>query len=162
MDTDKKLEENIRNSIEMMMGEGMTFADTHGIRPQELEALYKLGLGFYQAGNFDKAETVFKFLVMIEHTSSKYLTALGAVYQVKKNFDKAVEAYGVAGFLDMHNPKPHYYAAECLLQKGDVDDAENAIISLLDCCPAGTAKNDKYRAKAEKLMAAIRLAKQKA
>ena len=150
---DSITEENV---IEMMtqLGEGATLREMRGITDAEMEAIYAMGVNFYKAGNYDDAEKVFKFLVMFDHMSSRYWTAMGSLRQVQRRFAQAVEAYKFASFLDLENPKPLYYAAECLVALGDKAKALDALAAV-DEFAAKDAKGAQFRAKAAALRALI-------
>ena len=132
-----------------------TVRELKGITDEEMEAMYSLGYSFYTTGRYDDAEKVFRFLVLFDHLSAKYWTALGAVQQVKKLYVDAVASYGYASFLDLENPKPQYYAAECFLAMGDKENASSALAALDEFCPKNTEIGREYRAKAEALKAMI-------
>ena len=134
-----------------MLEQGATLGDIRGITPQQLKAVYNMGLGFYNTGRYDDADKVFRFLVLFDHLEAKYWIALGAVQQVKRNFQGAVMSYGYGSFLDLHNPKPQYYAAECYLAMGDIENAKSALAALEEFCPKDTDLGREYRAKAAKL-----------
>lgn len=156
---EKVREELLRQTAEFITGV-TTMAERKGITHEELEAVYNVGRTYYTTGNIGEAEKVFEFLCLMQHTDPKYQIALGAVRQLKKEFPAAIRNYACAMMLDMHQPKPHFHAAECYLALGDLDNAESGALSLLDCCPAGAGKNDIYRAKAEKLLALVKNARE--
>lgn len=89
---DKMINDIAETTVKMLNGV-TTVADTKGISARELEAVYNVGYMYYKTAKYDEAEKIFFFLTAIEHTSSKYWTALGAVRQAQKNYDKAIEAY---------------------------------------------------------------------
>lgn len=132
-----------------------TIAEMRGITHEELEAVYSTGFSFYNTGRYDDAETIFKFLVMFDHLEQKYWVGLGAVAQVKKEYAKAVVAYSYAGFLDLENPKPQYYAAECYYALGDKEKALSALACLEEYCPRGTEEGKEFRKKASQLKAKV-------
>jgi hypothetical protein len=70
---------------------------------------------------------------------------------VKKAFDGAITAYAYASFLDIHNPKPQYHAAECYLAKGDRANALSSLAALEAFAPEDTDVGREYRAKAAEL-----------
>ena len=150
-----------QNVVQMMDGV-TTVADVRGISREQLEAVYHVAYTYYNSGKFDDAETLFKFLCMVEHTDHKYWTALGAVRHAKKDYAKAIEAYAQAALLNASDPKPHLYAAECAMLVGNFDMADSGCVSVLALCPAGVGKNDVYRAKAEKLQSVIKALREKA
>jgi type III secretion system low calcium response chaperone LcrH/SycD len=155
--TNTKLAEELDNEIKdvakKLFQDGATLGELKGITPRELNAVYQMGLGFYNTGRYDDAEKVFRFLVLFDHLNARYWTGLGAVFQVKKNYADAITAYGYASFLDLKNPKPQYLAAECFLALGDKTNALSAIAALEQFCPKETELGREYLAKATALKA---------
>ena len=153
--TNTKLAEELDNEIKdvakKLFQDGATLGELKGITPRELNAVYQMGLGFYNTGRYDDAEKVFSFLVLFDHLESKYWLAAGAVQQVKKNFEKAKAAYTQAAILDIHSPKPQYYVAECYLALGQKDDAVASLDTLLEYCTGTDEVTQEFRAKAEEL-----------
>ena len=153
--TNTKLAEELDNEIKdvakKLFQDGATLGELKGITPRELNAVYQMGLGFYNTGRYDDAEKVFSFLVMFDHLEPKYWLAAGAVQQVKKNFEKAKAAYVQAAMLDIHGPKPQYYVAECYLALGQKDDALASLETLLEYCNGQDEVTKEFRAKAEEL-----------
>ena len=153
--TNTKLAEELDNEIKdvakKLFQDGATLGELKGITPRELNAVYQMGLGFYNTGRYDDAEKVFSFLVMVDHLEPKYWLAAGAVQQVKKNFEKAKAAYVQAAMLDIHGPKPQYYVAECYLALGQKDDALASLETLLEYCNGQDEVTKEFRAKAEAL-----------
>lgn len=137
-----------------VLKEGYTLNQLRGITPDELEAIYSVGFNFYQTGKFAEAEKIFRFLVLLNHLDSKYWTALGAVLQVQKNFDKAIEAYGMATFLDIHNSKSQYFAAECHLLQGNAEKALSALTAL-ETYATSSPTSQEFLAKGKALKAKI-------
>ena len=147
----EELDKNIKEVAKKLFEDGATLGELKGITPRELNAVYQMGLGFYNTGRYDDAEKVFTFLVMFDHLEPKYWTAVGAVQQVKKNFEKAKAAYTQAALLDIHAPKPQYYVAECFLALGQKDDALASLDSLLENCTGTNEVTQQFRAMAEEL-----------
>ena len=132
-----------------------TVRELKGITDSEMEAIYSLGYSFYTTGRYEDAEKVFRFLVLFDHLNQKYWTGLGAVYQVEKRYSEAITAYGYASFLDLKNPKPQYFAAECFAALGDKSNALSAIAALETYCPNSTELGRDYLAKAADLKAKL-------
>lgn len=127
-----------------------TLRELKGVTDGELEAIYAVGVNFYKAGNYPDAEKIFRFLTLFEHTSSRFWTSLGSAQQVQKRFADALKSYQFASFLDLHNPKPMYYAAECFLMLGDKTNAQLALASLAKYAPDDD-KGRRFKAKGEAL-----------
>lgn len=148
---DAELDKDLKDLAKKLFQDGATLGEVKGITRRELNAVYQMGLGFYNTGRFDDAEKVFTFLVMFDHLEPKYWLAAGAVQQVKKNFEKAKGAYTQAVLLDIHNPKPQYYAAECYLALGQRENALATLDTLLEYCTGADEVTRDFRAKAEEL-----------
>lgn len=136
-------------------GDGATLRAMRGLSDEEMEAIYAMGVNFYKAGNYADAEKVFRFLTLFDHLNSRYWTGLGSLRQVQRQFAAAIEAYRFASFLDLENPKPMYYAAECHLSLGQKDEARAALDALAEYAPKTTEKGRTYLAKAAQLRAAL-------
>ena len=148
--TAEKIEEAAKALAEMG-----TVRELKGITDAEMEAIYSMGYSFYNTGRYDDAEKVFRFLVLFDHLCPKYWTGLGAVAQMKRDYQKAVEYYGYASFLDIRNPKPQYFAAECFAAMGDKPNALSALAALEMYCPENTELGREYRKKAAELKASL-------
>lgn len=147
---DKMTPEMIEETAKSFIGMG-TIRDLKGLTDEEMEAIYSMGFGFYNTGRYDDAEKVFKFLVMFDHLCQKYWVGLGAVHQMKKDYEKAITCYGFGSFLDLKNPKPQYHAAECFLALGDKVNATSALDALEEYCPTNTEIGREFRTKASEL-----------
>ena len=147
-------DENLAAALKAF-GDGTTLRAMRGISDEEMEAIYAMGVNFYKAGNYEDAEKVFKFLTMFDHLNSRYWTAMGSLRQVQRKFAEAVQAYHLASFLDLENPKPMYYGAECLLALGQKQEALDALTALEQYAPKTTDKGRTYLAKGKALKARI-------
>ena len=148
--TAEKIEEAAKALAEMG-----TVRELKGITDAEMEAIYSMGYSFYNTGRYDDAEKVFRFLVLFDHLNPKYWTGLGAVQQVKKLYGDAITSYGYASFLDLDNPKPQFFAAECFLALGDKTNALSSLAALEEFCPKDKEIGREYLAKAAELKALI-------
>ena len=128
-----------------------TMRELKGITKAEMEAVYSVGFNMYRTGRYDDAEKIFRFLVLFDHLEPKYWMGVGAIQQVRKDYQGAIASYGYASFLDLKNPKPQLHAAECFLAMGDKVNAASALIALDKYCPADTQIGREYRAKAAEL-----------
>jgi type III secretion system low calcium response chaperone LcrH/SycD len=129
-----------------------TMRELKGITKAEMEAVYSVGFNMYRTGRYDDAEKIFRFLVLFDHLEPKYWMGVGAIQQVRKDFQGAIASYGYASFLDLKNPKPQLHAAECFLAMGDKPNAASALVALDQYCPPETTEiGREYRAKAAEL-----------
>ena len=129
-----------------------TMRELKGITKAEMEAVYSVGFNMYRTGRYDDAEKIFRFLVLFDHLEPKYWMGVGAIQQVRKDYNGALASYGYASFLDLQNPKPQLHAAECFLALGDKPNAASALLALDKYCPPeSTPIGREYRAKAAEL-----------
>lgn len=138
--------EAIRKGMDAII-DGGTLKDAKGLTTADCEAIYSVGLNAYKVGRYEDADTVFRYLVFVDHLNAKYWIALGAVQQMRRDFQKAVASYSYASFLNLDDPKPQYHAAECFLALGDKESAKSALAALDMYAP----KDSPYREKAKKL-----------
>ena len=129
-----------------------TMRELKGITKAEMEAVYSVGFNMYRTGRYDDAEKIFRFLVLFDHLEPKYWMGVGAVQQVRKDYQGAIASYGYASFLDLSNPKPQLHAAECFLALGDKANAASSLVALDKYCPPETTEiGREYRAPAAEM-----------
>ena len=129
-----------------------TMRELKGITKAEMEAVYSVGFNMYRTGRYDDAEKIFRFLVLFDHLEPKYWLGVGAVQQVRKDYQGAIASYGYSSFLDLSNPKPQLHAAECFLALGDKVNAASSLMALDKYCPPeSTPVGREYRAKAAEM-----------
>ena len=145
--------EDALNALVSMVEKGLTtVAELRGISTDELEAVYALAYDYYRVGNYDSAETLFRFLTVMDHFNEKYWMGMAAVYQVQKRFKEALRIYAfVAVTLNVKNVNASYYAAECYLATGDVTNATSALEHVKTYADAKTEEGREMLAKAAKL-----------
>lgn len=125
-------EEDLMELVEQFVECGATIKDLKGLNDETMEAIYALAYNLYNGGRYKESETLFQFLSFHDHLEPKYFMGLGAARQMNKKYESAVEAYGIAGFLNMEDPLPAFYAAECHLALGNLDLAESALIGTIE------------------------------
>lgn len=95
--------------------DGATFKEIHGIPESTMQGIYAFAYEFYQQGKLQEAETFFRFLSIYDFYNADYVMGLAAVYQLKKNYEKAVELYALAFMLAKKDYRPLFYAGQCNL-----------------------------------------------
>ena len=129
-DVDGEAQHLAELAIEIIEGK-TDLAIIQGITTQELEAVYTLGHGFFQAGDYDKALSMFQFLTLHRHTEARFWFGLGATQQMLRSHALAVQSYGVSAMLDLDNPQVPLRAGECFLALGDKANARGALEAAL-------------------------------
>lgn len=99
---------------------GATLKDVYAVPHDTMQDLYKLAFDFYQHGKLDDAESIFRLLCIYDFYNPEYAMGLGAVHQLKKNYEKAIEFYALAYSLSEDDYRPMFYAGQCnlMLRKG--------------------------------------------
>ncbi|CAI1686038.1 Salmonella invasin chaperone [Serratia fonticola] len=102
-----------------VMSEGVMLKDIHGISNEMMEQMYSHAHHFYQQGRLDDAESFFSFLCMYDLNNADYFIGLGAVNQLKKNYQKACDLYALAYVIAKDNFSPIFYSGQCQLLMGN-------------------------------------------
>ena len=103
------------------------FKDVQGFTDAEMEALYTIAYNAVQAGAFDKAEKLFRFLALFDQSQVKYWKGLGLCLFTRGEYDAALQAYSMAAMLDIEDALAPMRLAECHLALGDVATAIGAL-----------------------------------
>lgn len=129
-------------------------ADAIGLTDADLEVIYSLGYGFYNAGQYDDALTVFRFLCLHRYTDKRFWFGLGATAQMKGEDEFALRAYAMSGLIDEKDPQVPLRAAEVMIRKGDKQNARAALeatISIADQAQNGDTHARRARVLLEEL-----------
>ena len=99
------------------------------IRPteQNFEKFYEKGYNLYKTGHYKEAIPYFEMLSIVNPKQPKYFMALGASYQMLKEYEKAVDFYALCAMLDEYNPIPQYHMAGCMIK---MDAPFGALVAL--------------------------------
>lgn len=151
---------HLQEVLEHFMKYGGVLKDAHNISDKEMEAIYSVGYNLYESGKYDDGLKVFKFLCFFDHLEKKYWLGLGAVNQMLKKYNDAVNAYSMAAMLDIDDPAPAMHAADCLLLTGNKEKAESALNFVLEMTP-DEEKTAAYRKRAEAVLGLMEKDKKK-
>lgn len=118
-----------------------------GIRPKTalqlsdevMEGIYGYAYNMYNRGMYKEASHIFRLLIMLDYTQTKYLMGLGASLHMLKDYQAAVTVYTMAGLMGDNNPLPHYHAADCYLK---LDEAAEATFELTQAIAKAGKKPD--------------------
>jgi len=124
-------DEQLQALVDRFLTQGETLKSIKGLSDPEMEAIYSVAYHMFQHGQFEKAESVFRFLCFFDHLEHKYWLGLGACRKAGKDFTGAIDAFGLAGLLDVNDPRPAMESAECHLQLGNRPQAISALNAAL-------------------------------
>lgn len=123
----QKTEKDFEAASEKLIKQGVFPKDTFGLSDGMVEGIYGQAYRLYNTGKYEDAGQLFKLLMLIDGTESKYSMGLAACFHMNKQFKTATELYAICGIIDGQSPLPHYHSADCYIQ---MKDKLSAVISL--------------------------------
>lgn len=102
---------------------GVPLKEVYGISSEMMDAIYAQAYSLYQVNKLDEAEKFFRFLCIYDFHNPDYAIGLGAVYQLKKDYQKAIEMYAAAYIVGDKELRPVLYAGQCALLLNQRDKA---------------------------------------
>lgn len=102
---------------------GATLKDVNGVSNDTMNDVYKLAYDFYHHGKLNDAESLFRFLCIYDFYNPEYAMGLAAVYQLKKDYQKAIDFYALSYSLSKDDYRPMFYAGQCNLMQRRVVQA---------------------------------------
>lgn len=113
---EKEVEQYSDSLIEAIQG-GATLKDVNAVSNETMNDVYKLAYDFYHHGKLNDAESLFRFLCIYDFYNPEYAMGLAAVYQLKKDYQKAIDFYALAYSLSKDDYRPMFYAGQCNLMQ---------------------------------------------
>lgn len=110
---------SIKELADRMIKQGMTPKDSMGLTNRFLESVYAQAYRLYNTGKYIEATHLFRFLILMDSTESKYVLGLAACFHMLKEYKNAIQTYTMCAILDPRNPIPHYHASDCYIQMKD-------------------------------------------
>ncbi len=99
-------------------------------RQEDTRTLYELGFTLYKMKEYNKAETIFRKLVIVMPLEKSHWQGLASSLQMQNRFEDALVHWSMYAFIDPNSPIPHFHAAECLFKIGDYKDCLKALSAL--------------------------------
>lgn len=130
---DERLEQ-LYDSMLQGIQEGATFKDMYGVSDETMEALYAQAYRFYTSGKLADAEKLFRFLCIYDFHNVEYALGLGAVLQLQKRYEKALDVYGMAYVISEGNEAALFYAGQCHFLLRRRGNARRCFKLLLETC----------------------------
>ncbi|CCB86962.1 MULTISPECIES: SycD/LcrH family type III secretion system chaperone [Parachlamydia] len=118
--------------IRQEMSEGKNLKDIIGYTDETMEKFYGAAYRLFQAKEYEKASDAFLFLTTLDPQVHNYWLGLGMSEQLKKEYEGALVAYGMAVMTEMSNPVPHYHSASCYLAVGDDENAKASLLLAIE------------------------------
>lgn len=137
-------QKNINNAVEAAFESvvsGISLTQQGQISKQDVEALYAWGFNYYYQKDFAKAEEIFEYSVRFDPYHLGIVNGLAAARKMQGKYDAALKAYALAGLLDLDNPEPSFYAAECFFAQRQWKACNEALDAALGLAEG----DDKYK-----------------
>lgn len=114
---DKKERKKFRTNLARYFNGQITWAELMGVSQAQLKEMAKLGHFILRySKDYSKAETLFQGLSVMDHTNYYYRMALGVTFQKQKKYEKAIEEYSKALFLNEADIVSLTNRGECYLK----------------------------------------------
>lgn len=111
--------------------QGTNLATLMDYTDQELEAIYALGHSLYSQEQYSNAVKCFAFLVANVQTDKRYTSALASSLQMLKRYEEAMQYHCMATLMDVEDPLPLFHTAECFINLGQIQEAQEALQEIL-------------------------------
>ena len=142
--------EDFAQALVQAIFDGASLKDIHGLDDNVMEGVYAYAYKFYQEGKLDEAETFFRFLCLYDFYNAEYALGLGAVLQMRKRYQQAIDAYALSYALSRFDLRPLLQAGQCHLKLGTLDTARSCFQRVVD-----QSTDDRLVAKAQVYLEAI-------
>ncbi|KIJ02888.2 CesD/SycD/LcrH family type III secretion system chaperone [Xanthomonas phaseoli pv. phaseoli] len=124
--------DRLNRSVLAAIQKGATMKDLHGVTDAAMEGVYAYAYRFYQQGKLKEAESFFRFLFMYDFRCAEYPMGLAAVYQLRGEYQKAIEYYAIAISLTKDDLRPVFHSAQCHLCLGNRSVARQSFEVVLE------------------------------
>lgn len=145
--------EDLANMALDMLRNFHTIGEIHGLDEDNLEAMYAAAFNYYNHGKFQEAHDLFRCLSTMNHLEPKYVMGLAACKQMMKQWEAAIDCYGLVMNMEPLNIMPAFHTSECLLQLDDKEGAKRALKLVIEIHDISKdKKHDAVRKQAENLL----------
>lgn len=106
---------------------GLMPKDLLGLSDNVVEGIYGQAYRLYNAGKYHEACQLFRLLLMLNSTVSKYSLGLAACFHMLKEYKSAAATYGICAVVDSDSPVPYFHASDCYMHLRDPASALAAL-----------------------------------
>ena len=103
----KEKQEQYRALAEQVTQQGVMPKDALGMSDAMVEGIYGQAYRLYNTGKYQDSLQLFRLLIMLNPTESKYSLGMAACFHMLKDYRHAAESYALCSILDPENPVPH-------------------------------------------------------
>ena len=131
-DASKEMAESVGVLAGKIVQEGMLPRDALGLTDEMVEGLYGQAYRLFNNGKYEEAAMLFRLLIMLDFSESKYHFGLASSVHMKGDYSMAAQLYLLAAISDRGNPTPYYHASDCFLNVDDKGAAYGALIKAIE------------------------------
>lgn len=113
---------------------GMLPKDAMGLSESMIEGIYAYAYRLYNSGKYRDASHLFRILILLNPTESKYILGLGACQHMQHDYQNAIASYAFIGLVDPYNPLPHYHISDCYLKTNLIPMAKAELQQAIEKC----------------------------
>jgi len=100
--------------------------DAMGLNETFLDEIYEMASNFFKAGKYEKAEGMYRILMILEPLEPRYPMAVATCLHRLKKYVEAIQYYSLTSVIDENDPLPYYYSSDCFYKFGQI--AESAFV----------------------------------
>lgn len=145
--------EQLQEKIAEFLSLGGTLAQAQDHDENYLESLYQIGHNRYSNTHYRDAKMIFGYLAMQNHREPRYMNAYASSLQMLGDFKEAIKFYSIASLLDIEDPLPTFYTAECMMALDFIAEAREALGFVVEQCNA--PRHFELKARAEAMLALL-------
>lgn len=119
--------------LEMLLSSAPTLHKVLEISSEDLQKYERAACRLLEKKEYDCAADAFFFLTTLDPCCDRYWLNFGLAEQKRKNYDEALKGFGVCAFLNMSDPSPHVYAAECYVARNKLNLAIDSLRLATEC-----------------------------
>ncbi len=101
--------------------------ETLNLSPEDIKKLYEKAYQFYSSGKYKEAKALFATVLAFGQTDFNFIYGFATCCFMLKEYELAAESYLQSSLAEPANPLPYFYAADCYLQRADLESARLAL-----------------------------------
>ena len=145
-----------------MTHKASNLAEAIGVTPASVAAVMTVGYSLYEQGRFDDSRILFEGIALLDPQNPFSHAMLGAIHQMQKQFEPAVQSYSRAIELYPNEVNTLTNRGECHLSLGHLEEAASDFRAAISLDPdAKNVSANRARFLAAVTLEALKLAQEK-
>lgn len=147
------------NDYKKFVSGEITWGEISKVSKRMQKELARVAYLSFKMKDYNRAETLFKGLAVVDHTNWYYRAALGAVYQKQNKYEEAIEEYTIALKIKQDEVSCYVNRGECCMLLDDFEAAKKDFEHVLHM---KLAKNNPWLIRVKALMQRMALLEKEA